>query len=183
VSERRHRSIQARDDLDSLGLRGLLERQQHLLADVSALASLATRSREAEWVSLHAVARPIWSDAQTGDVTLRLGAEVPILADREWVGLLLESLLENVLTHAEPAEVRIGVEDDRFYVADDGSGIPIGDRDLLLEGGVSSTPAGSGYGLSVVKHVARAHDWGLRIQESDAGGTRVELTGVRVRTE
>jgi PAS domain S-box-containing protein len=72
--------------------------------------------------------------------------------------------------------VRVGELDDGrgFYVADDGAGVPAGERDRLFEPGVSGGD-GTGYGLAIVREIARAHGWSVALVESDAGGARFEF--------
>ena len=158
----------------------LLQRQQNLLDDTMALVSLMSRSPREEWVSVHDLAREVWADQPTGEETLRLGHAERIRADRQWAGFLLESLFENMLTHARTDEIEVGVRDGRLVVADDGPGIPIEARDRVLESGFSSSPTGSGFGLSVVRHVAAALEWGIRIEERNDGGAQFVFTGVTV---
>ena len=65
-----------------------------------------------------------------------------------------------------------------FYVADDGPGISLADRDRVFESGYSTQQSGTGFGLSIVESIAEAHDWEVRLTESDGGGARFEFTGV-----
>jgi signal transduction histidine kinase len=67
---------------------------------------------------------------------------------------------------------------DGFYVADDGPGIPAADRHRVFDSGYSTTDEGTGFGLSIVRAIAEAHGWTVAVAESDAGGTRMEFTGV-----
>jgi signal transduction histidine kinase len=67
---------------------------------------------------------------------------------------------------------------DGFYVADDGPGIPSEDRERVFEGGYSTDPDGTGFGLAIVRRIAEAHDWQIRITESDEGGARFEFSDV-----
>ena len=80
----------------------------------------------------------------------------------------------------KPADitVTVGCLDDGFYVADDGSGIPPAARDNVFEAGYSSTPEGTGFGLSIVREIAQAHGWDVAVTESATGGARFEVTGV-----
>lgn len=57
-------------------------------------------------------------------------------------------------------------------------GIPEADRETVFETGYSTLPDGTGFGLNIVKQIAEAHDWAVRITESEAGGARIELTGI-----
>jgi signal transduction histidine kinase len=67
-------------------------------------------------------------------------------------------------------------------VADDGPGVPADERERVFETGYSLTEDGTGVGLSVVREVARAHGWSVTLVESAAGGVRVEVEGVEVRS-
>jgi len=66
-----------------------------------------------------------------------------------------------------------------FFVADDGSGIDPGDREVAFEAGYSSG-GGSGLGLAIVERVAEAHGWTPRLTEAEDGGARFEFHGVEV---
>ncbi|MFB6295480.1 MAG: GAF domain-containing protein [Halobacteriales archaeon] len=65
-----------------------------------------------------------------------------------------------------------------FYVEDDGPGIPETEREQVFESGFSTSAGGTGFGLSIVREIATAHDWGMRVTESEGGGARLEITGV-----
>ncbi|MFB6195971.1 MAG: GAF domain-containing protein [Haloplanus sp.] len=80
---------------------------------------------------------------------------------------------------AEPAvTITVGRLDDGFYVADDGPGIPEGEREQVFDTGYSTAPGGTGLGLNIVRSIAEAHGWQVDVTESDAGGARFEFTGV-----
>jgi PAS domain S-box-containing protein len=80
-------------------------------------------------------------------------------------------------TGGERLTITVGTLPDGFYVADDGDGIPLGDRDRIFERGYT-TGDGTGLGLSIVKRIVGAHGWSVQVTESDGGGTRFEITGV-----
>ncbi|WP_225307887.1 MULTISPECIES: HAMP domain-containing sensor histidine kinase [unclassified Haloarcula] len=94
------------------------------------------------------------------------------------------SCSENTIEHAgiDVTVVVGGISEDAngFYIEDDGLGIPAEDRDKVFEAGHSTSESGTGLGLSVVKRVADAHDWNIRVTESSMGGTRFESTGLEV---
>jgi signal transduction histidine kinase len=78
---------------------------------------------------------------------------------------------------AEGLTVTVGTLDDTregFFVADDGPGIPIEDREVVLERGYS-TVDGTGYGLAIVAGLADAHGWTVEATESESGGARLEV--------
>jgi len=71
----------------------------------------------------------------------------------------------------------VGELDDGFYIADDGVGIPVDEREDVFEGGYSLA-SGPGFGLRIVDEIADTHGWSVAVTESDAGGARFEITGV-----
>ena len=73
------------------------------------------------------------------------------------------------------ATIRVGPIEDGFYVADDGPGIPEGDRESVLEFGYSTADEGTGVGLAAVKAIADAHGWELVLTDAEGGGARVEF--------
>ena len=85
----------------------------------------------------------------------------------------------DAVEHGETGvSITVGDIEDGFYVADDGPGIPEGDRESVFDAGYSTTRDGTGFGLSIVQEVAEAHGWGVRVTESADGGARFEITGV-----
>jgi signal transduction histidine kinase len=92
---------------------------------------------------------------------------------------LLENLYRNAVEHAgEDVSVSVGDSDDGFYVEDDGSGIPEGDRGEIFAAGYSTASDGTGFGLSIVKQIVDAHGWTIRVTDGSEGGTRFEIAGV-----
>ncbi len=111
---------------------------------------------------------------------------------REEVGLrplairrALENLVSNALRYGSHAEVGVSVTERavRFYVEDDGPGIPVDKRDEAINPFVRLDPArnqdkgsGVGLGLSIVSDIARTHGGVLRLSDSEKlGGLKAEL--------
>ncbi|MDH5020567.1 sensor histidine kinase [Halobacterium rubrum] len=91
-----------------------------------------------------------------------------------------QDAVEHGSTDADGAGVTVtvgalGDGDDGFYVADDGPGIPPGERDAVFDPGYTVEGGGTGLGLSIVQRVASAHDWSLALTDSDDGGARFEI--------
>jgi signal transduction histidine kinase len=76
--------------------------------------------------------------------------------------------------------VRVGVEGDGFYVADDGIGIDPAEWESVFEKGYTTREDGSGYGLTIVRNIVGAHGWDIDVTESRDGGARFEITGVDI---
>lgn len=76
--------------------------------------------------------------------------------------------------------VVVGGTDEGFYVADDGPGIPPGERETVFEPGYTTDEDGTGFGLAIVERIVEAHDWSISIAESRAGGARFDITGVDI---
>jgi PAS domain S-box-containing protein len=88
---------------------------------------------------------------------------------------------EDAVEHGgEAVEITVGnLEDDEgFYVADDGPGIPEADREKVFESGFSTSEEGTGFGLAIVNEIAAGHGWEIRAAESEAGGACFKITGV-----
>ena len=74
--------------------------------------------------------------------------------------------------------VRVGDLPGGFVVEDDGTGIPVDERDRVFEPGYSTAEGGTGFGLNIVSTIAAEHGWSLAVTESDDGGARFEITDV-----
>ena len=78
----------------------------------------------------------------------------------------------------EDVTIRVGDLADGFYVADDGPGIPEERRDEVFQAGYSTSEAGTGFGLAIVRQIAEGHGWAVRATDASDGGARFEFTGV-----
>ena len=113
--------------------------------------------------------------------TLQLEGACRLRCSAERVRRLLENLFRNAIEHGgDTVTVCVGALSDGFYVADDGAGFPGDDPEAVFEAGYSSSDEGTGLGLSIVESIAKAHGWSLSATQSEAGGARLEVTGVDV---
>jgi len=176
-----------------------LDRMDELLRDLLRMARQGEEVGETEPVSLAEVARTAWDHIATGESSLVVD-DATVVADRGRLTQLLENLFINAVEHgstssrpeaddavehgatggeARAIEVRVGVgEDGCIVVEDDGRGIPVADRGEVFDSGFSTATDGTGYGLAIVRQVARAHDWEAAVTESVEGGARFEFRGV-----
>jgi len=186
----------AREDCDSDHLDYVddaHDRIGSIVDDTLTLARLGGGVERTDVVDLPTVSRQCWDDVGTGDAALEVAADRLLRADADRLRPILANLFENAVEHGgEGVTVTVGAIDGDhtdgdetggdgpgFYVADDGSGLPEG-RDDLFEPGVSTRTDGTGLGLTIVRDLVEAHGWAVAATESEAGGTRVEITGIEV---
>jgi signal transduction histidine kinase len=158
-------------------------RLQRLAADLLLLARLDAGERPAAdaRVDLAVVARE--EAAGRAGVTVR-AESVDVAGSRGQLGRLLANLLDNAQRHARSAvEVAVRAEAGQVVVsvADDGDGVPEGDRERIFERFVrldaarSRDDGGAGLGLAIARDVAARHGGTLTVGEAPAGGALFEL--------
>lgn len=174
----------AREDHDNEHLAkasNALERMERLIDDVLTLARQGQLISEPERITLSSVTNRCWEVVDSHDATLTVESDISFLADGERLQQLLENLFRNAIEHGgSDVSIRVGVLDDDsgFYIADNGTGIPEDKHGEVFESGYSTAQDGTGFGLAIVKEIADAHEWSVRVTESAEGGARFEITGV-----
>jgi PAS domain S-box-containing protein len=184
------------------------DRMKALIENLLALARESEAVTDPETIDLAGVVESCWRNVDTPGATIHGETDRTIRADRSRLAQLLENLFRNAVEHGstsnrtppddavehgstnsrfssgsavehgEGVTVTVGDLDDGFYVADDGPGIPPEDRERIFESGYSTLDDGTGFGLAIVREIADAHDWDIRVTESETGGARFEVTGV-----
>ncbi|WP_329293900.1 HAMP domain-containing sensor histidine kinase [Streptomyces pseudovenezuelae] len=169
-----------------LDLDGAVEdtvRLQHLAADLLLLARLDAGERVADArVELAALVRE--RAAGRPGVTVRAQA-VEVTGARGQLERVLDNLLDNARRHARSA-VAVTVRRDGDHhavveVADDGDGVPAGDRERIFERFVRLDEArarddgGAGLGLAIARDVATRHGGTLTVLDAPAGGALFAL--------
>ncbi|AUV81477.1 histidine kinase [Salinigranum rubrum] len=154
-------------------------RMEHIIDDLNLLARLDEPVTAPECVDLRTCVSAAWEMVQTEEATLAVELDgATVSGDPSRLTRLFENLFHNAIHHgSSAATVRVGTLADGFYVEDDGPGIPPDERELVLSPGYSTTPDGTGFGLSIVRQIVDAHDWTLTITAGDSGGARFEVTG------
>ena len=94
----------------------------------------------------------------------------------------LINLIDNAIEATErKGTVEIFTEFDRSQgrvrlgVADDGPGIPSGDRERLFVPHFSTRKRGSGLGLSIVNRIVQEHHGLIRVEDNSPRGVRIVL--------
>jgi signal transduction histidine kinase len=184
------------DDVD-----GALERMNTLIEDILTLAREGSDVGEMEVIETEEFVEDCWSNVETETATLVTELEQNIKADPRRLKQLCENLVRNAVEHssagsrtesddavedgAEGVTITVGELEDRtgFYIADDGEGIPEEERDEVFETGYSTSEDGTGFGLSIVEEIVTAHGWEIEVTESETGGARFEISGIRLPEE
>ncbi|WP_134669040.1 PAS domain S-box protein [Halorussus marinus] len=96
-----------------------------------------------------------------------------------------EDAVETAPTDADGLTVRVGelADSEGFYVEDDGSGIPEGERESVFEAGYTTDANGIGLGLTFIAQLAETYGWEHSLAEGTDGGARFEFRGVDVPSE
>jgi len=158
------------------------DRMERIIDDVLTLSRVGEPDRR--HVDVAATARAAWDTVATGDAELVVDAPPTADADPNTLERLFENLFRNVTEHAGSAPtVRLGTVTDGFYVADDGPGIPPGERDEVFRSGYTVDGTGTGLGLAIVGRIVAAHGWEVQVTEADDGGARFEIVGLASPTE
>ncbi|QIO23775.1 hybrid sensor histidine kinase/response regulator [Haloarcula sp. JP-L23] len=132
-----------------------------------------------EPVDLSEAVSEAWASHSTDEATLSVGDLPTVEADPTELNRLIDNLIDNAIDHAgSDVTVTVGPLDDGtgFFVADDGPGIPESDREGVFETGYTTAAKGTGLGLAIVETVADRHGWTVAVTESEAGGTRFDIS-------
>lgn len=152
------------------------ERMDELITGLLKLARLGMAIDERVAVELSRVVERAWKHVDTRDATLCVETDLVVDADEDRLQQLLENLIRNAVEHGgDDVTITVGDFDGGFYVADDGPGIPVEERPQVFEAGYSTSANGTGFGLSIVKEIAEAHDWAVDVTDSVDGGARFEI--------
>ncbi|MBN1674838.1 MAG: HAMP domain-containing histidine kinase [Kiritimatiellae bacterium] len=121
--------------------------------------------------------------AQGFALNLDLDAAVPaVRGDRQALTQAVLNLLSNAAKYsAAPGEIGIGLRAEAGWavlsVSDQGIGVPEAERDRIFEpfhradGHAQQARAGTGLGLSVVKHIVQAHGGAVGVESRARGST------------
>jgi len=155
-------------------------RMETLIDEILTLAQEGEVVDTPEAVDLADVVGDCWRTTETGEATLTVETTQTLQADPNRLRQLLKNLTQNAVQHGGEGAVVIGDINERngFYIADDGPGIPVDEREMVFEAGYSNTDDGTGFGLNIVQEIIDAHGWDITITESRAGGARIEITNV-----
>jgi PAS domain S-box-containing protein len=174
------------DHLDTIET--ALDRMDRIIEDVLWLAREGRDIGSTEPVTVHELVDSAWemvaAEVKDAELQNNIPDELAITADDDRLLQLLENLFRNAVEHSgDGVTVTIGMIEDGFYVEDEGPGIPEDDRETVFTAGYSTTEDGTGFGLSIVRQIADAHNWDVRVTDGSEGGARFVFTGVEFAAE
>jgi two-component system, cell cycle sensor histidine kinase and response regulator CckA len=108
--------------------------------------------------------------------------EIFVLADRDQLAQVVSNLVRNAdEASARRTPIRLvlrirGGEWAEIAVIDEGTGIPAADRGKIFEPLYSTKRTGTGLGLTVAFHIARAHGGAIAAEANEPAGSRFVLT-------
>jgi signal transduction histidine kinase len=157
------------------------DRMDEMLSELLQLTKEGELVGDRTEIELGAFAREVWDDCEIDPATLEIRSSTTVRGDRDRLHELFANLFENADTHGGPSvTVWIGTfeteDGEGFYIEDDGAGIPADTREAAFEWGHTTTEEGTGFGLAIVADIVEAHGWEIDIADSEAGGTRFEIT-------
>jgi signal transduction histidine kinase len=159
------------------------DRMEAIIDDVLLLAREGKAVEERSLVSLEDVARTAWDTIEHEQARLVVEPGYEIRANRSRLLSIFENLFRNAVEHAGPTvEVTVGVDEasDRFFVRDDGPGIPASKAETVFEYGYTDSESGTGLGLSIVETMAESHHWSVRIDTGCENGAKFVFSNVHL---
>jgi two-component system sensor histidine kinase BaeS len=169
-----------------------VDRLTHRIEQVLELAKGDAGSLPLEEQDLGAIARqraeaaaPVFGER---GVMIEVDAvdEALVLAPRGSMARIVDELLGNALQYARE-HVVVGVEVSTqtvvLTVADDGPGVPEGEREAVFERfrrGSAAAPGGTGLGLALVRETVTSAGGSVRVQDSPVGGASISVRIPRV---
>ena len=156
-----------------------LDRMEEIISDTLTLARQGQIVSDPESMELSDLVDACWQNVRTEQGSIEMEDGITIRGDSSRLQHVFENLFRNALQHGGPdVTVRIGRIDHGIYFEDDGPGIPEDARENVFDTGHSSRSGGTGFGLTIVRRIAEAHGWQVRIVDGTDGGARFEFTGV-----
>ncbi|SDE74089.1 ATP-binding protein [Halorientalis regularis] len=166
-----------------------LDRIEGIIEDVLTLAREGRTVLDRQPVELAGVARAAWDAVETTGASLEVRTDATVEADASRLQRLFENVFRNSAEHGPTGEsgadgrcdgaggLTVTVDDTEtgFAIEDDGAGFPVDIVEEAFEAGVSGSASGTGLGLNIVRTLAEAHGWAVRVSEGTDGGARLDV--------
>lgn len=164
------------DDPDATQVVTSLDRMDRMIENVLTQAREGATVTDPEPVDVDAIARDSWKRLDTKQAQLDVRGDRTVDGDPSRLRRLFENAYRNAVEHAgADATVRVEITDEGFTIADDGPGIPESERARVFDSGYTTRAENTGFGLSIIDALARAHDWRAAVGESADGGVAVRI--------
>jgi len=153
-------------------LSNTLDRMERLIDDLLVLARQGQAIDSREVVSLAAIVENCWEMVDHKNAALVVDDDLTFAVDPDRLQQLFENLFRNAIEHGgDDVTIRVGaIENNGFYVEDDGPGIPEEKREAVFDSGFTTNRDGTGFGLAIVKEIVEAHGWTVSVADSDDEG-------------
>ncbi|WEL18524.1 MULTISPECIES: PAS domain-containing sensor histidine kinase [unclassified Halorhabdus] len=161
-----------------------LDRIDALVADIITVMRQGEPATDLDHVPLAEIARDVWANHECDGATLQVSTDARIYVDPGRLRLLLDHLFANAIEHGrdgtDDITITVGAlsDDEGFFVADDGIGIPADQHEAVFQPGLSGSDT-STLGLALIATIADAHNWTIELTDNEDGGARFEFHGVR----
>jgi len=138
-------------------LSNTLDRMERLIDDLLVLARQGQAIDSREVVSLAAIVENCWEMVDHKNAVLVVDDDLTFAVDPDRLQQLFENLFRNAIEHGgDDVTIRVGaIENNGFYVEDDGPGIPEEKREDVFDSGFTTNRDGTGFGLAIVKEIGR----------------------------
>jgi signal transduction histidine kinase len=192
---------QSSESLRQLGgtLLAVNQRNERLIDGLLTLASSEQVIKDPTPVDLADIARQVTAEsrraAHAAGVDVRAHLQLaPVTGDPVLLERLTQNLLDNAIRYnlAEHGEITVTTDtvDDNVYITVDNTGPPVppyevpslfepfrrlASTERLADSSMTSTSAGAGLGLSIVRSVAHAHGGDVHALPRDRGGLTVQV--------
>jgi len=152
-------------------------RMAFLIDDLMEIARQGERQYTVAPVDLSAVVADAWGAIQTDDATLHAECNATVLADYDRLCQLFENFFRLATDRAENVAITVADTPEGFTLEHDGPSLgPTGEDAFELR--YSSTDEGAGLCLSVIREIARGHDWTVTVSGGPPGRVRIEVGDV-----
>lgn len=112
------------------------------------------------------------------EISLIENTKTYINAEAKMISIVAGNIIRNAYTHTDKGDIKVTVSEKLLVVEDSGPGIDKELRDKVFERSFQVNPGktgGTGIGLSIAKRLCDRHQWSIKLDAREGGGTRVEL--------
>ncbi len=152
----------------------IAEKMENFVTQQLKLADMEKTIGEPEEIDLNELVEGM---KERYDVEIERGDLLIIRGDPQRLRELFHNLIENAVTHGEATRMEVTAEHrkDRsiIFVKDNGRGIPEEHINSIFDMGYSTD--GSGFGLSIVKKIVKAHGGSIIVETEEGKGTTFTL--------